>query len=187
MSSISEQLAAAAKAHFETQFQLLNTLTSKAFEGVEQVIELNMNAARTSLEDAASAAREMNSAADPQTLLAASAAQVQPNAGKTLDYNRHLAAIGESIYSEFAKAAEAQVAENRKKLAALVEEAEKNAPPGSENAIAIMKTILGNADASFEQGMKNAMQAVEALKANVSVATERFTQAAEDAAKAGGK
>jgi phasin family protein len=185
MSSIPEQLTAAAKAHFETQFQLLNTLTSKAFEGVEKVIELNMDAARTSLDEASSAAREMSSATDPQALLAASAAQVQPNAEKTLEYNRQLAEIGESIYTEFSKAAEAQVAENRAKLAALIEEAEKNAPPGSENAIAIMKSILSNADAGFEQGMKNATQAVEALKTNLTLASRQFTQAAEDAAKAG--
>ena len=183
MSSIPEQLATAAKAHFESQFQLLNTLTGKAIEGMEKVIELNMNTARTSLDDASSAARELGSATNPQAFFSVSAAQVQPHAEKALDYNRRLAAIGDEIYAEFSKAAEEQVAESRRKLAALIEEAEKNTPPGSENALAAMKSILSNADVSYEQIMQSAGQAVETLRANMAMTTERFAQAAEDAVK----
>lgn len=183
MPSVPEQLAAAAKAHFESQFQLLNTLTGKAFEGMEKVIELNMNAAKTSLDEATGAAREVGAATDPQALLSASAAQLQPNAEKALDYNRRLAEIGDDIYAEFSKVAEEQVAESRKKLQALIDEAEKNAPAGSENAIAAMKAILGNADASYDQVMRSARQAVDVLRNNMTMTGERFAQAAEEAVK----
>jgi phasin family protein len=181
MSSIQEQLAAAAKAHFETQYKLLNTLTTKAFEGVEKVMELNVDAAKSSLQDATAAASEMTSATDPQTLAAASASRLQPSAEKMLDYNRRLAEIGESVYSGFTKAAEEQIADSRSKLAALVAEAEKNAPPGSENAIAVMKAILSNADASYEQMVNSTRQAIETLKntatVNATAAAERFSAA----------
>jgi phasin family protein len=187
MSSIPEQLAAAAKAHFETQFQLLNTLTAKAFEGVEQVIELNMDAAKTTLADASSAASEISSAKDPQEMLSASAAQIQPSAEKALEYNRRLTEISESIYAEFAKVAEGQIAESRQRLTDLIDEAAKNAPPGADNAIAAMKSILANADAGYEQMMTGTRQAVEALRANVAAAAEQFTQAAASAVKSGRK
>lgn len=182
MSTIPEQLAAAAKAHFETQYKLLNTLTTKAFEGVEKVIELNVDTAKTSLQDATAAASEMTSATDPQALAAASAGRLQPGTEKMLDYQRRLAEIGESVYSGFTKAAEEQIAESRRKLAELVAEAEKNAPPGSENAIAVMKSILSNADASYEQMVNSTRQAIDTLRSNAVAATERFSEAASKTA-----
>lgn len=182
MSSIPEQLAAAAKAHFETQYQLLNTLTTKAFEGMEQIIELNVDAAKTSVADATAAAGEMTAAKDPQALAAAAAGQFQPNAEKLADYQRRLAEIGESVYAGFTKAAEEQIAESRRKLAELVAQAEKNAPPGSENAIAVMKTILSNADASYEQMVNSTRQAVETLRNNAAAAAGQFSGAAANAA-----
>lgn len=179
MSSIPEQLAAAAKAHFETQYKLLNTLTTKAFEGMEQIIELNVDTAKTSVQDANAAAGELTAAKDPQELAAAASGRLQPNAEKMLDYQRRLAEIGESVYSGFTRAAEEQIAESRQKLAALVAEAEKNAPPGSENAIAVMKTILSNADASYEQMVNSTRQAIETLRNNAAAAAERFSGAAK--------
>lgn len=179
MPTLHEQLAAAAKEHFESQFQLLNTLTGKAFEGMEKVIELNMTATRTTIDNATSAARAVGTAADPQAALSAAGAQVQPNAAQALEYNRHLAQIGEEIYAEFSKAADAQVAASRDKVQALIAEAEKNAPPGSEDAIAAMKSLLGNADASYDQIVRSARQAVEVLRDNLAASGERFAQAAE--------
>jgi ElaB/YqjD/DUF883 family membrane-anchored ribosome-binding protein len=125
----------------------------------------------------------MASAKDPQAMLAASGSQVQPSVEKAMDYNRRLAEISESVYTEFARLAEAQVAESRKKLEEKIEEAARNAPPGSENAIAAMRSLLGNADATYEQMMTSTRQSLEALRANMAAAGERFTQAAQDAVK----
>lgn len=183
MSTIQEQLAAAAKEHFETQFQLLSTLAGKAFDSVEKVIELNVDTAKTSLQNASAAASNMASAADPQAFLSASAAQAQPGAETAMDYNRRLAEIGEGVYAEFTEVAQQKVAESRKKLQDMIDEASKNAPPGSENAIAVMKSLLSNADATYEQMMASTTQALEALRANMTTASERFTQAAQDTAK----
>lgn len=187
MSSIPEQLAAAAKAHFETQYKLLNTLTTKAFEGMEQIIELNVDAAKSSVADASAAAGEMTAAKDPQALAAAAAGRLQPNAEKLAEYQQRLAEIGENVYSSFTQAAEEQIAESRRKLAELVAEAEKNAPPGSENAIAAMKTMLSNADASYEQMVNSTRQAIETLRNNATAAARQFSGAAANAAKPDGQ
>jgi phasin family protein len=187
MSSIQEQFAAATKAHFEAQLQMINSLTSKMFEGVEKVIELNVNAAKTSMEEVSDAAKAIGTAKDPQAFLSSAATQLQPAAEKALDYGRRLTAIAESVQPEFSKAAETQLTETRKKLAALVDEAAKNAPAGSESTIAIMQSIVGNADAGYEQLMKNVKQAIETLQTNVKNATEQISKASENAVKAGKK
>ncbi|MEO6921646.1 MAG: TIGR01841 family phasin [Collimonas sp.] len=183
MFSFHEQFAAATKAHFEAQLALLNTLTAKTFEGVEKVIELNLSAAKASLEESGAGAKQLLSAKDPQEFLNISAAQAKPNAEKAAAYGRHLAGIASGAQAEFTRAAEAQVAETQKKINALIEEVSKNAPAGSENAIAILKSVISNANAGYEQLTKNAKQAVETLEANLNNATTQLTKAATPRAK----
>ncbi|AMP17111.1 TIGR01841 family phasin [Collimonas pratensis] len=183
MFSFHEQFAAATKAHFEAQLALLNTLTAKTFEGVEKVIELNLSAAKASLEESGGAAKQLMSAKDPQEFLTISAAQAKPGAEKAAAYGRHLAGIASGTQAEFTRAAEAQVAETSRKINALIEEVSKNAPAGSENAIAILKSVISNANAGYEQLTKNAKQAVETLEANLNTATTQLTKAAAPRAK----
>ncbi|MGN6701650.1 MAG: TIGR01841 family phasin [Burkholderiaceae bacterium] len=188
MFPMSEQLSAATKSQLESQLAMFNTLAATAFQGAEKVIALNVNAAKASIDESAAAARQLLAARDPQEFFTLSAAQVQPNAEKALAYGRHLAGIASSTQAEFVKVAEEQIAENSRKVTSLVDEIAKNAPAGSENAIAVFKSVLGNANAGYEQFSKTAKQAVETIEANVNTATAQFTQAASQAVeKAAGR
>lgn len=184
MFNVSEQFSAATKANFESQLAMLNALTAKAFESVEKIIELNVSATRASLEESSEAARQLLAAKDPQEFFSLTAAQAQPSTEKALAYGRHLVGIASSAQAEFAKTAEAQISETTRKINALVDEVSKNAPAGSENAIAIFKSMLGNASAGYEQLTKTAKQAVETIESNLANATSQFTQQAEKAAPA---
>ena len=179
MFSIPEQFSSATKAHFEAQLAMFNALTSKALEGVAKAIELNVSAAKASVAESTIAAKQLLSAKDPQEFFTLSAAQAQPNAEKALSYGRHVAAIASSTQAEFTKAAEAHIAEARSKVTALVNEVAKNAPAGSENAVAMLKSAIGNANAGYEQLTKTTKQAVETLEANLTNVTNQFSQAAE--------
>ncbi len=182
MFSIPEQFSAATKANFEAQLAAFNTLTYKAFEGVEKLLDLNINAARTSLEESTAAAQKLLEVKDPQEFLSLTSAQVQPNAEKALAYGRHLVGIASSTQAEFTKAVEAQVSETHRKVTSLVDEVTKNAPAGSENAVAMLKSVMGNASAGYEQVSKTTKQAVEAIEANVATAVSQFAQASEKSA-----
>ncbi|CAN5147689.1 phasin family protein [soil metagenome] len=179
LNNIPEQFSAATKTHFEAQLAMMTALTNKAFESVEKIVDLNMNVVKASLEESSSAAQKIMTAKDPQEFFSLSAAQSQPNAEKAIAYGRHLASIATSTQAEFTKAAEAQIADTNRKVMALVDEVSKNAPAGSEQAIAMMKSALGNANASYEQLTKTTKQAVEALEGNLNNAVTQFTQAAE--------
>lgn len=187
MFAIPEQFSAASKANFEAQLALITALTNKAFEGVEKVVDLNLNVAKASLEESNAAAKQFLAAKDAQEWLSLAAAQAQPNAEKALAYGRHLASIASGVQAEFTKAAEAQIAETSRKVLELVEEVSKNAPAGSENAVAIFKTAIGNANAGYEQLTKTTKQAVETIEANLNNAVSQFTQPAPKAARAGKK
>ncbi|WP_136417547.1 MULTISPECIES: phasin family protein [Oxalobacteraceae] len=189
MPSIPEQLASATRANFEAQLGLINALTSKAFEGVEKIIELNLNATRASLDEVSEAVKQTSAAKDTQDLFSSAAAQAQPNAEKAIDYSRQLAEISANMQAEFARAAEAQVvqvAETTRTLRNLVDEASKNTPPGSESTIAMMKTAIDNANSGYEQLAKNARLAVDTLRDSMSTATSQIIQAAETIARATG-
>ena len=179
MFSIPEQFSSATKTNLEAQFALFSSLTSKAFEGIEKIVELNLTAAKATLEESTAAAKQLLSAKDPQEFFSLSAAQAQPSAEKAIAYGRHLAAITSGPQAEFSKAAESQIAETNRKVLSLVEEVTKNAPAGSENAVAILKSAIGNANAGYEQFSKTSKQAVEAIEANLASAVNQFTQAAE--------
>lgn len=182
MFAIPEQFSAASKANFEAQLAMMTELTNRTFENVEKMIDLNLNVAKASLEETNAAAKQFLAAKDAQEWLTLAAAHAQPNAEKAMAYGRHLAGITSAMQAEFSKAAETQIAESSRKILELVEEISKNAPAGSENAVALVKTAIGNANAGYEQLTKTTKQAVEALEANLNNAVSQFTPPAPKAA-----
>lgn len=179
MFAIPEQFSAATKNQFESQLAIMNSLASTAFDSAQKIMDLNLNVVKSSLQESGSAAQQLFTAKDPQEFFSLSAAQAQPNAEKALSYSRHLASIISGTQAEFAKAAETQIAETNRKVLSLIEELSKNAPAGSENAIAILKSAIGNANAGYDQFSKTTKQAVEALEGNLSAAASQFVNAAE--------
>ena len=177
MFSVPEQFSSATKANFEAQIAMITSLTNKAFESIEKVIDLNMNAAKASLEESTVAVRQLLSAKDSQEFFSLTTTQAKPTAEKALAYSRHLANIASNAQAEFTKVAETQIAETNRKVLSLIEEVTKNAPAGSENVVAMLKTAIGNANAGYDQLTKTTKQAVETLETNMNTAANKFTDA----------
>ncbi|AOI97578.1 MULTISPECIES: phasin family protein [Burkholderia] len=173
-----EQIAAAQKANLESLFGL----TTKAFEGVEKLIELNLQVVKSSLAESQENAQRLLSVKDAQELIALQASLSQPVAEKVLSYSRHLYEIASSTQAEFAKVAEAQFDEQNKKVQALVDNVAKNAPAGSETAVAALKSALNAANTTYETVQKAAKQAVEIAETNFNAAAAVATKAASAAA-----
>jgi len=182
MFTLPEQFSTATKASLDAQFAAFSALTSKAIESVEKMVELNLTVAKTAFEESNVAAKQLISAKDAQEFFTLTAAHAQPNADKALAYARHLAAITNGAQAEFTKAAEAHVADTNRKVVAFVDEISKNAPAGSENAIALLKSAIGNANASYDQINKATKQVVETLEANLNTAVTQISQATTKAA-----
>lgn len=176
-----EQFASATKALFEFQLMTFNTLTSKAVQGVEQVLALNMATARAGVEDGIAAGKEISQARDPKAALAAAAAQVQPGVAGAKAYKQQLDEIIKDIHTEFTSAAEAHVAEAKSNLSALIYDVTKNVPPGSENAVAIVKAAIDNAFLGYEQVTKATQQAVKTVEEQIAKASAQVAQASDKA------
>lgn len=170
-----EQVLASHKANVETLFGL----TTKAFEGVEKLVELNVTASRAALEEVANHAKTVLSVKDAQELLALQAGLLQPLAEKTAAYSRHLYDIASGTGSEFTKAFEGQAAEAQSKFMGVVDTASKNAPAGSEAAVAVMKGAVAAANNAFESVQKAVKQASDVAEANFNAVASTAVNAAK--------
>jgi phasin family protein len=174
-----EQLVAAHKANVETLFGL----TTKAFEGVEKLVELNLQVAKATIGEATENAKAALSVKDAQELLALQAGLLQPAAEKAAAYSRHLYDIAASTNADLSKLIEAQTSEAQSKFLSAVDAAVKNAPAGTENAVALVKSAVAAANNAFEGVQKAAKQAAtvaessfEALAATAEKATQAPTK-----------
>ncbi|MEO5843361.1 MAG: phasin family protein, partial [Caldimonas sp.] len=138
----------------KTQIDTLFGLTGKAFEGVEKLIELNISAAKAAMTDAAQATKAVLSAKDPQELVALQASLLQPAAEKAAAYGRYVYEIAASTGAEVTRVAEAQSAEVQAKFMAIVDTAVKNAPAGTENGVALIKSAVAAANNAIETAQK---------------------------------
>ena len=175
-----DQIIATQKANLETLFGL----TSKAFEGIEKLVELNVTAAKAAMTEAQGTAQALMSAKDAQELLSLQASMLQPLAEKTAAYSRHLYDIAQGTSAEFSKTIEAKASEAQQSFVGLVDSAAKNAPAGSEPAIAMMKGAVAAANNAFESVQKAVKQASDVAEANFTAAQSSAVNAVKNSSQA---
>jgi phasin family protein len=158
-----EQILSLHKKNVATAFDL----GEKALAGVEKLAELNLQTAKTLLAESAEHTQAMLSIKDMQDLVALQNAMLQPMGEKAASYSRHWYDIASSVSAEFAKVAEAQAAEAHKQFVSALDTAVKNAPQGTEPAVAAMKNAVSTAAAAMESVQKAVKQATELAEANL--------------------
>lgn len=176
-----EQITAAHKANLDTLF----SLTSKTFEGIEKLVELNMQVAKTAIAEALESTQSLMAVKDAQELVALQSTLLQPSAEKAASYSRHLYDIVNSTNVAVSKVAEAQIADVQAKFSTVLESAAKNAPAGSENAVAMVKTAVAAANSAFESIQQATRQASEVAEANFEAAADSAVKATQTAARNG--
>jgi len=172
-----EQMLATQKANLSTLFDL----GQKAFEGMEKLVELNLQVAKTSMDEVAEHTKAMMAVKDAQELMALQASLMQPSAEKMAAYGRHLYDIASSTSSEVSKLAESQFSEAQKKFVAVVDNAVKNAPAGTENAVVLVKSAVAAANNAFDTVQKAAKQAADVAEANFQAITNTAVKATQAA------
>ena len=170
---LNTQLAATNEANFEA----LMALTAKAFEGVEQLTALNLQAAKGGLDQVKETGVAVLSARDPQTVLALQAALLQPAAEQAAAYGKQVYRIVADIKADFEKVGAEQTAAAQATFGALIEAAGKNAPAGSGDGIALLKSTMATANNAFESLRNASLQAVETAEANYASVTKGASKA----------
>jgi len=169
-----EQFAATNKANLDV---LLN-ITAKAFEGIEQLTALNLQAVKAGFGQVAETSMAALSAKDPQSLLALQTELLQPAAEKAAAYGRQVYDIVSATKAEVEKAAAEQAAAAQQSFVSAFEAATKNAPEGSSSGIALFKSAMATANNAFDGMQKASRQATEAAEANYTAVTGSVVKAA---------
>lgn len=168
-----EQLMSMNKAALEAA----QALTLKSLEGVEKLVELNIQAAKSSVAESSSQLTALLSTKDPKAFADLAVSQAQPAADKFTAYAKHVYDISNSVGTEFAKIWEKQVAENSKQLNSAIDLMTKNAPAGSEGLVTFVKSAVSAANTAYDQVNKATKQVVEMTEANIAAAQKAVPKA----------
>jgi phasin family protein len=176
-----EKLNDARKANLD----LLQQISSKVFEGVEQLSQLQLKTLRASSDEHFDGLRKLLSVRDPQGFaeLQGSFAQPTAQAERLLEFNRQVYELISGTQSEIARLAERQVEAGARQVQELVEVIARNAPAGAEPAVAVLRSALESAGSVYESAQKAAKQAAEIAENGIAAAASAAGQAAREAAK----
>jgi phasin family protein len=164
-----EQFSVSNKATVDSLLAVANTALATA----ERLAALNLGAARSALEDSASATKAVLAVKNPNDAAALQSSLVQPAAEKVADYSRALFEISSDSQQQFAKLLESQFADFQKQVSGLVDQAAKTAPAGSESIVAAMQQAINSANSAFGNMTAMAKQFSASAQANIAAATKK--------------
>jgi phasin family protein len=179
MNNISEQLIATNKANVEA----LTTLTSQAFAGIEKLVELNLATSKAALSDSTSQVKSAMDVKDAKELVSLQSDMLKPLTDKATAYAEQVKTIITDSSAELTKVVEAKVAEAQKAIDGVVELLTKNAPAGTETAVAAFKNALTAGQSAMESVQTQTKKAIETAQSNFAAATVQTTNAVKQASK----
>lgn len=163
-----EQIQSANKANVEAVLSLAAT----QFAALEKLANLNANAIRAAFEDSLANTRALLGAKDVQEFVNLQSTLAQPAIEKAIAYSKSAYEVATEANSELSKMAEKRIAEWNENFVSILDKATKNAPAGSDVAVAAVKSMLAAANSAYDNLSKVAKQATEIAEANVTAATE---------------
>jgi len=163
-----EQIQAANKANVEAVL----SLAASQFAVFEKFANLNANAVKTAFEDTLSNSRALLGAKDVQEFVNLQSTLAQPTIEKAIAYSKSAYEVATEANAEMSKMAEKRIAEWNENFVTMLDKATKNAPAGSDVAVAAVKSMLAAANSAYDNFNKVAKQATEIAEANVNAATE---------------
>ena len=168
----------------KANLQALQGFATQAFAGVEKLVELNLAASKAALGESFSHVQAVLAVKDAKELLSLQSGLLKPLADKTAAYAQHVQTIVSGSGAEFTKAVETKTAEAQKAFGGVLENLSKNAPAGSETAVAAFKNALTAGQTALESAQVQAKKAVEAAQANFTAAATHAADAVKKATKA---
>ena len=179
-----EQIQSANKANVETLLAVANA----QFSAFEKFANLSAGAVKSAFEDSIANTRALLGAKDVQEFVALQNSFAQPAMEKAIAYSKSVYEVATEANGELTKVAERRVAEWNEGFVNLLDKVSKNAPAGSDVAVAAIKSMLAAtgsdvavaaiksmlaaSNSAYDNLTKVARQATEIAEANVSAATE---------------
>ena len=162
----------------------LNSVGRALIAGAEKLSTLNVAASRSVMDSATETAQSLSGIKDPNELIALSGASAQPSLEKLVSYTRDLVGIANGVSAEIGKVVEQQITDSNRRVAELLDFAAKNAPAGSEQALALLRSAVAAGNVAFDTTSKVSRQAADWAQANFAAAAKAATTAVAAASNA---
>lgn len=146
-------------------------LSKLSIDSAERVLALQIAFAKAAIADATKTARVASSTQDPQALLALRTKAAESAMGQMIDYTRSLYEVASEAQAELTRLAEERMSAMQRGMTETVDQAAKNAPAGSDVAVAALKSSLAAATAAFDSFNKAARHAASFTDAGVKAAS----------------
>lgn len=169
-----EDFISASKAGLDLALFFANT----SLASIERLAALNLNAARSIIEESLAISKALLNAKDLQSFLSVQSSLTQPAIEKTVAYSRNVFEITSEAKENIAKVVESKIADANNKVSGMVQKALDQAPAGSEVAVAAVKSAIAASNSAYEGINKAAKQVAEIAEANVAAATSATVKAA---------
>lgn len=179
MSAIPQQVLNSQKAAIDTLVAFQGTV----FTGFEKLVDLNLKVIKATLDEVSQTSQKVSSVKDAQDAAALTQSLVQPGAEKAMAYSKHVYDIVSSVQAELSKLSESHVVEGQKHVNDAIEQFTKNAPAGSESAVAMLKSSMAQASSAYDSLTKAAKQAADVAEKNLTAAANASFKAAGEAAE----
>ena len=166
MANPQEQLAAWQKAALESTLSYAQASIASA----EQLLKLNLDAARNALEQAGKNTQELLAISDPQELVELRTKIAQANLQQTASYAQNIYEIVSQSQALLTKLGEEQYSRLNQEAAAGAEQLSKGAP-GADVAAATVKSTLAASNAMMDNLNRATKQFAELSEANIKAAT----------------
>lgn len=176
---VQEQAADAQEANVDVFFNL-----TRAFaEGMEKLVRLNMEAARSALAAMQDMSEKALTVQAPQDWLMLESGMIEPTAGKIQAYQRQVLDIATATHADCLRCTQRQWEAYGERTRTLMQDLMKNAPSGSEPITAALGSAISAASTLYETLRQTGQQAVEVTRSNMDL----VAAAASKSAKRGGE
>jgi len=166
MSTVLEQMTAANKETVATTLALAGVAATTA----EKVMDLNISMIKSAIASATENGKALADAKDAQTFSAIQAQWAQPSLESITAYMKDSYDILSESQADVTKIVEARMADINKTIVSTLDQAEKNAPAGSDVAVAAMKSAVAAANQAYDAFSKAGKQVQEVTGATVATA-----------------
>ena len=162
--------------NLQDQAKHMNSITSCALTSTQKLVELNLNAARTSILENSTLATQVLASKSTTDLQAIFAALPQATSTKAIAYGHHLTSITADACTEIARSTHMQVTQMTDRMTKLIDQVSRNLPAGSENVVALTKSAIARAGSGYEQVVKTAEQAAHTIQENAETIVNNAVQ-----------
>ena len=172
MQNVPEQLLATNKENLETFVEFAGI----AAAGTEKLLDLQMKIAKAVFADTVKFAQSVVAAKDVQQLTEIQTSIAQPSAEKAAAYGRSIYSVVAETQAELSKFFEVRFADVNKNMATALDKALKNAPAGSDVAVAAVKSAMAATNQAYDAFSKATKQVTEATEASMTAASGTTTK-----------